>query len=203
MLKDQVTYKNFDNETVTKELHFHISKMKLVDNIHLKDEFEKIQNQIAGPERELTTDEIKMIVEMVKSLLRLAYGVRDGDEFIQDEETWLRFTRTAAYDEYMMKLFSDGGRGAMEFMLAVLPEDLRSDVAEAVEKGLPVEDAKVTFGDVKELPQKKFDDYKRDELLSMPDEDFVALVGTDPLKMSHEELQIAMQRKTAKDVEAS
>lgn len=126
MLKKPVTYTNFNDETVTKVLYFHISKTRLSENLDLMDRLNAIQDLIAGPERQLASEEVAEILDLMKFVLKLSYGVRsaDGEDFDQSDELWEKFTKTAAYDALLFQLFQNEGE-AVEFLTGVMPKDLR------------------------------------------------------------------------------
>ena len=88
MLKQVVTYTDFNDQPQTKELYFHISKARILDNLVLIEEFQNLANSLSGPERELSTEEKQNIIRLVKSFMKLSYGVRsaDGQSFRQRDE---------------------------------------------------------------------------------------------------------------------
>ena len=126
MLKKPVTYTNFNDETVTKVLYFHISKTRLSENLGLADRLNAVDEMLSGPTRQLTREEVSEILDLMKLVLRLSYGVRsaDGESFDQSEALWQEFTTTAAYDALLFQLF-ESESAAVEFMSGILPKDLR------------------------------------------------------------------------------
>lgn len=93
MLKQTVTYQDWDDNEVTDTLYFNISKIELMNNLHLQDRIDKLQKMLEGGERQLTPTEVTEILEIVKILMELAYGVRseDGKRFIKTQEVWQEF----------------------------------------------------------------------------------------------------------------
>ena len=184
MLKEQITYENFDGESITEVLRFNLTRTELADNLHLKDRFEQLEKTLQGERRELTTAEITEILDLVKTIMRLSYGVLsdDGRRFIKGERQWEEFTQTAAYDAFLFSLFENPEKGT-EFLIGVLPKELRDEavkVAEQTIKGSPergaqvqaepierpVEDVKLPENDTLPLPkEKRPQDMTRDELL--------------------------------------
>lgn len=130
MLKKEINHKNWDGEDVTTVAHFHITKSTLVENIQVVDELDAMEAMLEGGERNLTPTEIKKIVDLVKFFMRLAYGVREGDRFVQNEELWTNFTQTAAYDQLFYSMF-DQPEEAVEFLFTLLPDDIRAQAEEA------------------------------------------------------------------------
>ena len=130
MLKQTVTYTDFDDVERTETLYFNITKSELLANLDLKERLEKSANMLKGAERELTPEEINEVVQLVKLFMRLSYGVRseDGRRFKKNADIWEAFTETAAYDAFFMSLFTETNK-AIDFLVGVVPKDLR-DAAE-------------------------------------------------------------------------
>ena len=132
MLKQLITYKNFDDEKVEKVLYFNVSKTELAENnVDLEAELQGILErieQISKGEEEATTADMRRLLELVKTLMRMAYGIRseDGERFIKSPELWTEFTQTAAYDAFLMSLFENEER-AVAFMLGIMPAELREE----------------------------------------------------------------------------
>lgn len=136
MLKQSVAYTDFDDNESVETLYFNLTKTELADNLDLKDEFEKLQSEFIGDDkRELETQEIRKILELVKTLMRLSYGVRsaDGKRFVKTQEQWTEFTQTAVYDQFLFSLFEQP-TNAMNFITGILPKELRSAALEAAQK---------------------------------------------------------------------
>lgn len=134
MLTKSVTYTNYDDEVVTKELNFNLSRVELTEQLHLVERLQTIQDTIfAGPKREMTPIEIQAILDTVKLLMKLSYGIREDDRFVKSEEVWEHFTQTMAYDEFLFSLF-ENPETAVEFMVEIMPRELRDDVRAKVEE---------------------------------------------------------------------
>lgn len=136
MLKQSVSYTDFDDNECVETLYFNLTKTELTDNLNLKDELEKIQQDFTGqPKRNLEEHEIRRILDLVKTFMRLSYGIRseDGKRFIKTPEIWTEFTQTAAYDSFLFGLFENPSN-ALAFMTGILPKDLRSRALEEATK---------------------------------------------------------------------
>lgn len=129
MLKQTVSYENFDGHTVTEDLYFNITKTELANEIEKAEEIARLQTMFDGPQRELSAGEVKKLLELIKWLVKLSYGVRseDGKRFVKTPQVWEEFTQTAAYDAFLFGLFEQPER-AVQFMIGVVPKDLRGDV---------------------------------------------------------------------------
>lgn len=133
MLKKEIQHENWDGEKTVTTAHFHITKSDLVDNITVLEDLEALESMLEGKERELKPNEIKQIVDLVKFFMKLAYGVREGDRFVKNDELWTEFSQTAAYDELFWGMFQEP-ESAVEFLFALLPNDLRAQAETAVKE---------------------------------------------------------------------
>ena len=141
MLKQTVSYFDFDDNPSQETLYFNLTKTELADNIHLRDELEAMLKVFSSDKKELSTSEISQLIDLVKTIMRLSYGVRsaDGKRFIKNEDQWTEFTQTAAYDAFLYSLFEDPNK-AVAFMTGILPKDVRSAVDEEIAKTNPADD---------------------------------------------------------------
>lgn len=141
MLKQTVTYTDFDNKPAEEELYFNLTKTEIADNLDLKDEVERIQKSFEGEQRILGADEVRAMMELVKRLIRLAYGVRsaDGKRFVKTQEQWTEFTQTAVYDEFLFSLFAKPDT-MFTFILGIMPQDIRGE-AEAMARAQANQDS--------------------------------------------------------------
>lgn len=166
MLKQVVAYTDFNDQLAEETIYFNLTKTELADNLYLKDSFEALQAKMEGPEHSLSTDEIMMLLDLVKTMMRLSYGIRseDGKRFKKSDEIWTEFQQTAVYDAYLFSLFEDPNL-AVKFMVGILPSDLR----EAAEKSVSQLEKKPS--EVKaeiettQLPDGDLRDLTREELL--------------------------------------
>lgn len=129
MLKRTITYVDYDGEKQSVLLHFNLTKTELMENLDLKKKLEDVRDRLEGPERDLTVEEIRMLLDVVKYLMKVSYGVRseDGKRFIKNEEVWTEFTQTPAYDEAIFSLFKNPEE-AVAFITGIAPADLREEV---------------------------------------------------------------------------
>ena len=137
MLKQQIAYVDFDDNQAIETLYFNLTKSELTENLHLRDELEAIQEMINEEKRSLESQEIVRIIELVKTFMRLSYGVRsaDGKRFVKTAEQWVEFTQTAAYDAFLFSLFEEPNK-AVTFMSGILPLDLRERAKTAAEASI-------------------------------------------------------------------
>lgn len=169
MLKQDFTYENFDGVTETETLHFNLTKIELTENLHLEDEVRELDKMLTGPKRQLETGEIQRILDLVKELMRLSYGVRseDGKRFIKSPQVWEEFTQTATYDAFLYSLFIQPEK-AVEFIVGILPADLRQEAEKQIAAGVKAPEAptETPTADIPMPSAKKPQDMSREELLA-------------------------------------
>lgn len=124
MLKQTITYKDWDDVEQTETLWFNITKDEVVGLRHLVPRFRALEAVTSGPEREMSMDEIAELLDMVKVLIDASYGERpDRVHFDKSPETLKRFKQTAAYSEFIFQLFEKPQVG-IAFMQGVWPREM-------------------------------------------------------------------------------
>lgn len=129
MIKKTITYTNWNDESVTEDLYFHITKSEILDNVDLRRRFEELKNRLEGAERDLSEDDVREVISLIRVLLKLSYGVRseDGKRFKKSDELYLEFSESAAYDAVLFDMFENPNR-AVSFMTGIIPKDLMDKV---------------------------------------------------------------------------
>lgn len=124
MLKRDVTYENFDGETVTDTLYFNLTRTELVE---LQVDYEGGLDTVI--ERIVEAKDVKSIFSLFKRILVAAYGVKsdDGKRFIKNEQLREEFTQTAAYDALITEISTDDNK-ASAFIIGVIPKGMADDV---------------------------------------------------------------------------
>lgn len=192
MLKQNINYVDWDDKPQTETLYFNLTKTELADNLHLKEDLDMLHERITGETRELTIQEVQKILDLVKTFMRLSYGIRseDGRRFIKTPDIWVEFTQTAAYDAFLTSLFQDPNK-AVEFLAGVLPADLRAQVEGEMQKQ--------TTNTV-ELPTSTpvlADGYTKAEHATTKEPTDEELLKMKPQDMTHAQLQRAFALKNS------
>lgn len=131
MIKETISYEDFDGNPQVATLHFNLTKTELADNLTtLKPMLDELVELFKsdGPEdpsRKLEDEEVRKLLAFVKLLLKLSYGVRseDGQRFIKSEEVWTHFTQTPMYDSFLFSLFENPEK-ANRFTISLIPNGL-------------------------------------------------------------------------------
>lgn len=104
MLKETITYTDFDGNPRTEDLYFHLSPAEMTQLQFsvpggLKNKLEEAKQKQDG------TAMMKFFVKIVE----MSYGIKSGDgrRFEKSKEIYNDFSQTNAYVEFFMKLVTD------------------------------------------------------------------------------------------------
>lgn len=117
MQKLTVQFENFDGETVTEDLYFHLNIKELQDmenwDVPLTQRIAKLTK----------TEDGKEAFELMRDIIEAAYGERsdDGKRFVKNPEVLKNFTEGLAYDEVILT-FIDGSTDLGKFIEGLLPK---------------------------------------------------------------------------------
>lgn len=118
MLKETITYTDYNGVERTEDCYFDLSKAELVE-MHLSTDggldtmLDRIVKAKNGSE----------IIRVFKMLLMKAYGEKsdDGRHFRKSEELSQAFTQTPMYDKLFMELVTDSDKAA-KFVKGITPD---------------------------------------------------------------------------------
>lgn len=194
MIKKTITYEDYNGDEVTEDFYFNMTKLELaqadIEAGGLQDALEKIN----------ATEDAKTAFELFQKIVLMTYGVKseDGRRFIKTPELTQAFQESPAMSELIFGFLLDP-EDAAAFIEGTLPAKM---VAEAKaqagqQNAAPTETVELPTAPAQLEPaaEKKFEDYSRDELLAMSNEEFATLVPDKALDMTQDQLVIAMQRK--------
>jgi len=129
MIKQTVTYEDFDGNTITETLYFHIVKSSVL--LSSDEMYEKILGYAkelqeravtideaqasmdpSDPANENTTlvsDTVRLVARMLDSIIDMAYGVKseDGRKFLRNEQVLAEFKSSLAYEALLDVLLAD------------------------------------------------------------------------------------------------
>lgn len=127
MLKHTITYTDYDEEEVTEDFYFNINETELIElEVEHKEGLQEwIKNIIKSNDRKTMFAEFRRII-------LLAYGVRDGKQFVKNDQVREEFKNTAAFNALVVQFASEEDAAA-KFIQGVLPKDLadKVDIEEA------------------------------------------------------------------------
>ena len=161
MLKKTIKYKDFNDEEVTEDFYFHLSKAELIE-IELSH-----QGGLAESLRKIVASEDgKAIITEFKNIILGAYGQRspDGRKFIKNQDLRDEFVASPAYDVLFVELVTDTD-AAIEFINGIVPAGMVEDAAKMVEAA----------GTKQVDPPRPFTILTKAEVDAMPAEEFQKL----------------------------
>lgn len=139
MIKETITYTDFDGETVTEELNFHLSKLELTElATELPDGVADDLSANSSPQEivAIVVEKLgeKGIIEFIKKLILKSYGIRktgqDGKtRFLKTAEITEDFASSVAFQDFVMKLVEDDD-AANKFFNGVIPSELAAQIPE-------------------------------------------------------------------------
>lgn len=117
MLKETITYEDFNGNQITEDFYFNLTKAEVMEmEFSEKDGLAKKLNDI------IESSDRKQIIETFKEIILSSYGVKseDGKRFIKNDEIREAFAQSNAFSELFMKL-STQADAAAAFVNAVIP----------------------------------------------------------------------------------
>lgn len=203
MIKQMIQWEGFDGRQVSKTLYFNLTKYEVAGEMELEvlqrrfqDFLDNVINDTeVDPDkvRDMTPPEIRELLDMVKVMVKYAYGERsaDGTEFRKSPEIWDSFVATGAFDAFIWHLFQDEG-GANSFMTGIWPKEMQEEF-----KGKNALQAVPDAPDAPDAEEKPWYEYTKDEMDALDDADFNALLNRskDGNNLPAQLLVIASQRK--------
>lgn len=123
MLKKTVTYKDFNDEEVTEDLFFHLSKAELVEM-----EMAHEGGLSAALKRIIDAEDGKAIIAEFKEIILGSYGKKspDGRRFIKNQQIREEFESSEAYSTLFMELVTET-QSAIDFINGIVPAGMAEE----------------------------------------------------------------------------
>lgn len=132
MIKQTVTYEDFEGSEATETMYFHLSKAELLDmEINSDDSMsarlQRIQDSPDGDARP--------VLNVLKDFVSKAYGIRsdDGKKFRKSDAIREEFVSSEAYSELLFDLLQDSDK-LVKFLTGLMPEKIMAQVRAEQEK---------------------------------------------------------------------
>lgn len=119
MIKETLTYKDYNGEERTEDRYFHMTK---IEWLRFDKKYGGMKEYIAKAIRD--NDEYG-ILNLLEDLVRTAYGEKssDGVRFVKSQELLDRFMQTEAYSDMIIGFLTDTEKG-IAFFNRLAPADL-------------------------------------------------------------------------------
>ncbi len=127
MIKKTVTYVDYNGVERTEDFHFNLTSAEVMEQeLTTPGGFSALLQKI------IDANDIPSIVEVVKKILLMSYGVKsdDGRRFVKSAELSEAFKQTEAYTMIFMEIATNAEKG-VEFIQGIFPKDLVSKVMAA------------------------------------------------------------------------
>ena len=127
MLKKTVTYVDYNGVERTEDFYFNLTSAEVMEQeLITPGGFSALLQKI------IDANDIPSIVEVVKKILLMSYGVKsdDGRRFVKSAELSEAFKQTEAYTMIFMEIATNAEKG-VEFIQGIFPKDLVSKVMAA------------------------------------------------------------------------
>lgn len=127
MLKETITYKDYNGNDRTEDFYFNLSRAEIMEM-----EMSTSGGLAEMIQRIVAAQDIPAIIKIFKDLLLKSYGVKspDGKRFEKSEELSVSFSQTEAYSQLFMRLATDT-EYATKFVNGIVPEDVPDQAAKA------------------------------------------------------------------------
>lgn len=134
MIKETVTYEDFNGNTHTEELHFNMTEFELTEfAMELPEDLADSVKPDASPAEIMTVVVSKLgrkgIVDFIKRLVIASFGVKseDGLSFIKNEKIATQFANSMAFHTFVMELISNDDASA-KFFNGIIPAKLAAKI---------------------------------------------------------------------------
>lgn len=125
MLKQTITYEDYDGVERTETFYFNISEAELTEMQLSQDGGLDVQLQ-----KIVDSKDIPSLTKVFKSIITKAYGEKsdDGKYFRKSADISEKFLSTEAYSKLYMELISDPDKMA-DFIKGLLPKSVQAEIA--------------------------------------------------------------------------
>lgn len=139
MIKQHVSYEDYDGNKIEKDLWFHLNKSDLA-----KMSLGFDNGLIEGLTELQQKGDKKAVAEFIDNLLVNAYGVRKpgSDVFLKTPEIKEDFQYSLAHDEILMMLLGGEDDEIINFIVGIMPGMSAKDRADVIEKVKSTQEAK-------------------------------------------------------------
>lgn len=128
MIKETITYEDFNGTERTEDFYFNLSKAELIEmELSTDGGFSNYINKITAAK------DTKTLIMLFKKIILSSYGEKslDGKRFIKSEEISKAFQETEAFSILFHKLAVDDGAAA-NFVNGLIPASLSKEISKEI-----------------------------------------------------------------------
>lgn len=120
MLKETITYVDYNDNERTENFYFNLTKAELMEM-----EMSTSGGFVEMIQRLVESQDTPAIIDIFKKIVLKSYGQKslDGKRFIKNDQLREEFEQTEAYSQLFMKLATDADYAA-KFINGIIPADL-------------------------------------------------------------------------------
>lgn len=151
MLKKTIVFKDLDDNDVSEDFYFNLSKAELAEM-----ELSR-KGGLSGYLEEITkTEDTGKLIALFKDIIKMSVGVRDenGRRFIKSQEITDSFIQTDAYSELFMELATQSD-AAVAFITGLVPAGLEEELKKIAEKQKQIETVELPEGQSDAKPSSR------------------------------------------------
>lgn len=152
MLKKTIVFKDLDDNDVSEDFYFNLSKAELAEM-----ELSR-KGGLSGYLEEITkTEDAGKLIALFKDIIKMSVGVRDenGRRFVKSQEITDSFIQTDAYSELFMELATQSD-AAVAFITGLVPAGLEEELKKIAEKQKQTETVELPEGESKPSSREIF-----------------------------------------------
>lgn len=133
MVIKTITYKDLDDNEITEDFYFRLSKSEVAEWLTSKGEL-TLDNVLHHLQH---THNMTEAMEIYKDIIRRSYGIRgaNGKSFEKNDAIWMDFYQSDAYSELFMEFIQDVNK-FVDFLNNVVPAEM-TEAIEQIQAGNP------------------------------------------------------------------
>lgn len=122
MVKKEMTYQNFNGETVKEDLYFHLTQ---TDWLMIDADYQEYGGLKSYIEKAVNEEDKRALLHLFTKLVKKSYGVKseDGKRFIKNDQLSEEFSQTEAFSDLIIGFLTDNDEG-VAFFNALAPKDI-------------------------------------------------------------------------------
>jgi len=121
MLKQTISYTDFNGTDRTEDLYFNLTEFELVEI-----QTESVNGIQEDMKQAVADKDLRRLLDFIKMLVHKSYGIKsaDGRHFEKSPEILQKFVNSALYSDLLLHLFQEEGARAEKFITGLMPKDL-------------------------------------------------------------------------------